>query len=301
MPDRGTTVVGVPLLPRDLAARTTDAVQARLSHALRSRVAGPDASAAAARIWETPGPRWFTSSDPIWRVHGDASMFVGGVSALLLQSLHPSAMAGVAGHSGFRGDPWGRLQRTSHYIATTTYGTVEHAEQSIDVVRAVHARVRGVDDLGSPYAADDPHLLRWVHVAEVWSFLRAHQLFGAVPLDAEEADTYLAQAAVPAGRLGGTDLPTSVVELDEQLEEYRAELVVTTAARDAAAFLLREPPLPVLARPGYALIARGALGILPPWAGEMLRLPATEGRSRTVAMAAGRASTRLVRWGMAEK
>lgn len=285
--------------PRTLTARTVGAAQRRLATALRSRVAGPDAHEAAARIWDTPGPRWFTREDPIWRVHGDASMFTGGVAALLLQSLHPSAMAGVAGHSGFRGDPWGRLQRTSHYLATTTYGTVEHAEQAIDVVRAVHARVRGTSDLGVPYAADDPHLLRWVHVAEVWCFLRAHQLFGARPLTVEEEDTYVAQTAVPALRLGALDLPMSVAELEVQLADYRPELVATEAARDAATFLLREPPLPLAARPGYALIAAGALSVLPPWAGEMLDLPATRGRRRTLARAAGHTSTRLVRWGMA--
>lgn len=285
--------------PRVLTSRTIDAAQRRLAEALRSRVAGPDARDAAARIWDTPGPRWFTSDDPIWRVHADASMFSGGVAALLLQSLHPSAMAGVAGHSGFRGDPWGRLQRTSHYIATTTYGTIEHAEQAVDAVRAVHSRVRGTDDLGMPYAADDPHLLRWVHIAEVWCFLRAHQHFGARPLTVAEADTYVAQAAVPARRLGGHDLPTSVADLEAQLAGYRPELAVTEAARDAATFLLREPPLPALARPGYGLIAAGALSVLPPWAGEMLDLPATRGGRRTLARAAGQTSTRLVRWGMA--
>ena len=110
-------------------------------------------------------------------------MFPGGLAALLLQSLHPLAMAGVAGHSGYKGDPWGRLQRTSHYLAVTTFGTVADAEQAIEHVRSVHRRVRGNDDRGRPYAADDPHLLRWVHVAEIWSFLAAFQAYAATPLD----------------------------------------------------------------------------------------------------------------------
>lgn len=279
--------------------RAAGAAQTRLAHALRSRVAGPDAQRAADRIWRSEGPRWFTEDDPVWRVHAEASMFPGGIAALLLQSLHPSAMAGVAGHSGFRGDPWGRLQRTSHYLATTTYGTIEHAEEAIAVVRAVHSRVRGVDDLGRPYSADDPHLLRWVHVAEVWCFLRAHQLYAASPLDVTECDRYVEQAALPASRLGATDLPTSVAELETALEQYRPELRTTEAARDAASFLLREPPLPVPARPGYGLIASGALGVLPPWVGEMLDLPARRGLARSLARGAGVGATRLVRWGMA--
>ena len=100
-------------------------------------------------------------------------MFAGGIASLLLQSLHPLAMAGVAGHSGYKSDPWGRLQRTSHYIATTTYGTIEDAEAAIARVRAIHERVRGRDERGRAYRASDPHLLLWVHVAEIDSFLRA--------------------------------------------------------------------------------------------------------------------------------
>ena len=112
----------------DEVARTA---QQRLGLALRARVAGDDAAERAKVIWGAEGRRWFSPADPVWRVHADASMFPGGVAALLLQSLHPAAMAGVAGHSGYRGDPWGRLQRTSHFLATTTFGTVGDAEAAI--------------------------------------------------------------------------------------------------------------------------------------------------------------------------
>src|SRR5689334_7763871 len=150
-------------------------VQRQLGVMLRSKVAGDDAPDRAERIWGAEGERWFTPEDPVWRVNADAAMFPGGIAALLLQSLHPLAMAGVAGHSGYKGDPWGRLQRTSLYLATTTFGTVEDAERIIAVVRSVHRSVRGTDHRGRPYAADDPHLLRWVHVADVRSFLSAFQ------------------------------------------------------------------------------------------------------------------------------
>ena len=139
----------------DARART------QLAHALRSRVAGDDAAAKARVIWGAEGERWFTPEDPIWRVHADAAMFPGGIRALLLQSLHPLAMAGVAGHSGYKGDPWGRLQRTSHFLATTTFGTVEDAEAAIARVRGIHERVRGRDPKGRPYRAGDPRLLGW--------------------------------------------------------------------------------------------------------------------------------------------
>ena len=111
-------------------------------------------------------------------------MFIGGIRAVLLQTMHPAAMQAVADHSGYRGDMWGRLARTSQFLAVTTFGTIDHAEQAIRAVRTIHERVTGTMPDGTPYAASDPHLLAWVHAAEVDSFLLAHQTYGARPLDA---------------------------------------------------------------------------------------------------------------------
>ena len=279
-------------------AKASRAVQRRLGLALRSRVAGDDAPERAKRIWGAEGERWFTSDDPIWRVNADASMFPGGLAALLLQSLHPLAMAGVAGHSGYKGDPWGRLQRTSHYLAVTTFGTVADAEQAIDHVRSVHRRIRGTDPSGRPYAADDPHLLRWVHVAEIWSFLRAYQSYAATPLTDDEADLFVHQTSRAASLLGATDLPHTVLELEQVIEGYRPELESTPAAREATRFMLLNPPVPLVVRPGYALIAAGGVALLPPWARKSLRLP-LHGPGLAVASRAGAVSASLVRWGMA--
>ncbi len=265
---------------------------------LRSKVAGDDAPAKARDIWSASGPRWFVREDPIWRVHEHAAMFPGGVAALLLQSLHPSAMAGVAGHSGFRGDPWGRLQRTSYYIAATTFGTITHAEKVIAAVASIHQRVSGVDDDGTAYAASDPDLLRWVHDAEIHSFLTAFQLYAAHPLTASEADTYVAQARTASTLLGATDLPGTVAELDAQLEAYRPTLHSTPAAVDASRFLLREPPLPVAARPGYRLIARGGIAALPLWARAPLALSDRDLVCRADRVA-GKASVAAIAWAMA--
>ena len=274
-------------------------VQRSLGELLRSKVAGADAAEQAERIWGKAGPRWFTAADPIWRVHRDASMFVGGITALLLQSLQPQAMAGVAGHSGYKSDPWGRLQRTSHYLATTTYGTIPDAEAAIGRVRAVHERVRGQDSDGRPYRASDPHLLKWVHLAEADSFLRAHQAFGAAPLTPQDADTYVAQAAVPARLLGVVDPPETVEDLTVQLAAYRPELEATPAAREAARFLLFEPPLPLLARPGYGTLAAGAVSLLPSWARSALELGLPDVLAEFVGRPLGKFSVEVVRWAMA--
>jgi hypothetical protein len=188
-------------------SRELSGVREQLGHGLFSMVAGPDGPANRARIHDTPGPRWFGEDRPIRRVHADASMFVGGLRALLLQSLHPLAMAGVAGHSDYRGDPWGRLQRTSTFLAVTTFGPADEAQRAVDRVRGIHRRVTGVAAGGRGYRASDPHLLEWFHIAEVDSFLLAHQRYGADPLDQHGRDGYVADTARIAAALGVPDPP----------------------------------------------------------------------------------------------
>lgn len=225
-------------------------------------------------------------------------MYVGGIAALLLQSLHPQAMAGVAGHSGYKSDPWGRLQRTADYIAATTFGTHAIAEASFAKVRGIHARVRGKDDFGRDYRADDPELLRWVGTAEAYAFLAAHQRYARPRLSPGEADTYVAQAGVLAAELGATGMPADVAGLNATLTAFRPDLVATPAAREAARFLLREPPLPLVARPGYALLAAGAVALLPGWVRDALDLPLSPAAAR-LAETAGRNATAVVAWGLA--
>ncbi|MFH8802051.1 oxygenase MpaB family protein [Streptomyces sp. NPDC017936] len=269
-----------------------------LGDGLFARVAGPDGARNRARIHGTPGPRWFGPERPVRRVHGDASMFIGGLSALLLQSLHPLAMAAVAAHSGFRGDPWGRLQRTSTFLATTTYGTADHAQRACDQVRAVHERIHGVTADGEPYRASDPHLLGWVHVAEVDSFLRAHQRYGLRPLSADECDGYVADTARVAVALGIPDPPRSRAELTERLAAYRPELRAGAQARDTARYLLLDPPVPLAARLPYGVLAANAVSLLPDWAARELRLPRLPVVDGLCVRPLGRAVTAAIRWAM---
>ncbi|MDQ5840680.1 MAG: DUF2236 domain-containing protein [Chloroflexota bacterium] len=282
----------------DAARPLRDRLRRSVAVALRDRVAGEDNAARAAVIWDSPGERWFTPADPIWRVHADAAMFVAGIRALLLQSLHPLAMAGVAGHSGYKGDPWGRLQRTSNFIATTTFGTIEDAEAQIERVRGIHERVRGKAPDGRPYAASDPHLLKWVHLAETDSFLRTHQRYAGTPLTPAEADCYLAQSCVVATRLGVIDPPTTVAGLDAAIESYRHELKGTPAARDAARFLLLHPPLPWSARPGYSAVAGAGVALLPLWARQYLSLPHLPLADLAIMLPLGGAATNVIRWAL---
>jgi uncharacterized protein (DUF2236 family) len=279
--------------------RDIDRVRERLGQGLFAMVAGPEGPQNRTRIHSTPGPRWFADDRPIRRVHADASMFVGGLRALLLQSLHPLAMAGVAQHSDYKGDPWGRLQRTSTFLAVTTFGTATDAKRAVNRVRGIHRRVHGQAPDGREYRAEDPHLLEWVHIAEVDSFLLAHQLYGANPLDQEGRDGYVADTARVATALGVPDPPRTEAELAERIAAYRSELRSTEAAREAARFLLITPPLPLLARAPYGVLAATSVSMLPPWARLPLRLPYLPPVEATAIRLAGRIVVGGIRWVMA--
>ena len=271
-------------------------VRRRLGDGLFGLVAGPDGHANGERIHRAPGPRWFDEDRPIRRVHADASMFVGGLRALLLQSLHPLAMAAVAAHSGYRGDPWGRLQRTGTFIAVTTFGTAADAEAAIDRIRTVHDRIHGTSPDGRPYRANDPHLLGWVHVAEVDSFLRCYQRYGTRPLTPAERDDYVADTARIGTAIGVIDPPTTEAELADRLAAYRPELHGTPQARSAARFMLMTPPLPLLARAPYAVLAAAAVASLPAWARWPLRLPYLPVTEATAVRLAGHGLIGGLRW-----
>lgn len=283
------------------------ATRAKLARSLRDRVAGPNAEKRSRAIWLASGERRHQAGDPICRVHGHASMYVGGIRALLLQALHPLAMAGVGEHSGYRDDPWGRLQRTSEFIAMTTFGPVESAERMIDKINRVHEMVVGTARDGRPYAATDPHLLAWVHVAEIDSFLTAYQRYSRTPFTAAEADRYVDETAYVASRLGVADPPRTVNDLQLQLADFRPELEASPGALDVVRFLLKEPPLPRTARPGFSLLAAGAVGLLPGYARDLLglRLPGPlravdAGVMRRVAQPMGGLATSIVGWALTD-
>lgn len=272
-------------------------IRSSLGRAIFAQVAGPDGAAARRRIHDTPGPRWFGPDRPTRTVHADSSMFVGGLTALLLQTLHPLAMAAIDAHSTYRHNPWDRLQRTSTFLASTTFATASDAQRAADHDRAIHGRVHGMTHDGRPYDANDPHLLEWVHLAEVRSFLGAHQAYGAEPLTPRQCDGYIADTARVAEAIGVADPPLTLSALEERFSDYRAELRPTLAAREAARYLIFSPPLPLAARPAYLGLSLAALCLLPPWAPAMLGLP-VPAALRICAPLAGHAVVRTVRWAM---
>lgn len=237
----------------------------------------------------------FGPASVAWRVHGDSAMLIGGLRALLLQTLHPLAMAGVADHSDYRSDPWGRLHRTGRFVGGTTFGSTETAERLIARVRAIHDRVTGTAPDGRPYSANDPHLLLWVHVTEVDSFLQAYLRYGEGRLTDDECDRYVAEMAEVARRLGATGVPENRAELAACLDGFRAECRFDAQARDGLRFLLL-PPVPLALRGPYGLISAASIGLLPGWARSMMRLPLPPGFDPLAIRPAATVLTRSIGW-----
>ena len=221
-------------------------------------------------------PGLFGPESVAWRVHAHpAGMLTGGFAALMLQSLHPLAMAGVDQHSDFRTDAVGRLNRTARFVTVTTFGPVREAEAALAKVRHIHTFVRGAAPDGRPYRADDPDLLTWVHTAESRCFLAGYQTFARGRLTAAECDRYYAEVAVIAERLGAVEIPRSAAEADAYLARIRPELHPTPAALDCVRFL-RGFGRDARERIATRALMNGGISLLPGWArdGLDLRRPA---------------------------
>ena len=206
----------------------------------------------------------------VWRVHRDRSFPLAAIRSLMIQALHPLAMAGVAQHSDWQRDPFGRLAATAGYVLTVTYGDTPAANGAAARVRAVHTRVRGMDAVtGLPYRAEDPELLLWVHAGMVDSIAHVVQRYGR-SLDAAEADRYVAEMARFAEIIGvpATLVPASVAAMRGYLESVELRQV-TPAASDAIAIVLDPPGLDAETRELWHDLGQVAVGTLPAWARSM--------------------------------
>jgi uncharacterized protein (DUF2236 family) len=213
----------------------------------------------------------FGPASVAWRVGTDLASPVAGLRSLLMQALHPLAMAGVDQHSGWRRDPVGRLAATSAYLATVTFGERAVAEQAAARVRRIHDHVRGVDAVtGRRYAAGDPALLLWVHAALVQSSLAAVWAFGT-PLSAEDSDRYVEEMTVAAELVGVPRplVPASVAELERYVASVRPGLSCTPAARESMAYLLDPQGLDGEIAGFWQDVRDAAIAVLPEWARQM--------------------------------
>ena len=218
----------------------------RARESFRERVSGDPTGAPGwvrdiAHVGEGPG--WFDPDGVVWRVHGDLSTLVGGVAALLGQAAHPLALLGVQRHSAYREDPWKRLAGTAQWLVVTTFGSDELARRESARVRGMHRKVKGAAPDGRPYAAGDPDLLRWVHLAFTDAFLAAQLAIGRdmSSFGPRWADAYVAEWSRSALELGATDLPTTQDELAEAIASYAD--VLEPVPEDLRTFLAAPPGL----------------------------------------------------------
>jgi len=226
-----------------------------------------------------------------WRVIGDASAFVGGIRALLVQSAHPEGVAGVEQHSRYRSDPLGRLSRTSLYVTETTYGAMPEVEATVAMVRRAHAPVRGRSERDRSYSASHPDLAAWVHNVLTDSFLRAYQAYGPKQLSTEEADRFVEEQTRIGSLLTRADLPTTADGLARWIVDH-PDIDRSSAMADAIAFL-RSPPLPIGVRLGYRVLADAATATIPSRTRDLLGLD-----DRPLGETTGRATVSALRWAL---
>jgi uncharacterized protein (DUF2236 family) len=252
------------------------------------------AAAYAASVPADPADEGFFGPDSVaWRVSIDLSSVIAGLRSLLMQALHPLAMAGVDQHSDWRSDPVGRLAATSAYVATVNFGERAAAERAAARVRRIHEHVQGVDQVtGQPYAAGDPALLLWVHAALVDSALAACQLFGT-RLSPADSDRYVAEMVTAAELVGvpRAQVPASRAELDWYLSSVAPQLQCTPAAAQSMAYLLDPPGLDPDIAEIWQDVRDGAIIALPSFARDMYGYrapqPLTEARRTEIRQALG--------------
>jgi uncharacterized protein (DUF2236 family) len=213
-----------------------------------------------------PGDRGLFGPESIaWKIHADfISMMIGGISSLIMQALHPQALAGVWDHSSFREDLKGRLGRTAFFIAATTYGSTEMANNVIDKVNRIHTKITGFDEFGKPYAASDPHLLAWVHLTETRSFMSAFESYRRETITLNQKNQYFLEMKSLGERMGAFNIPDTYANTENAIKEYIPELHYGDRAKSIIQ-LLEYFPSNLTAKPFIKLISRAGFLNLPDW------------------------------------
>ncbi len=226
-----------------------------------------------------------------WPVVGDASAFVGGIRALLIQAAHPEVVAGVSDHSRYREDPLGRLSRTSAYVTATSFGAMPEVEAAVAMVRRAHRPVTGRSHRGETYSAGSPALAAWVHNALTDSFLQAYQFYGPRRLTTAEADRFVVEQAAIGRLLAADPTPATASSLANWIAGHPA-LGPSPGLVDAVGFV-RSPPLPLHVKIPYRLLYMAAAATVPPRVRTILGI-----RTYPGAIAAGRLMIGALRWAL---
>lgn len=245
-------------------------------------------------------PGLFGPDSAIWYVHADPSGVVGGIGGLIWGTLEPLTLHATNTHSVYSTDPMARLGRTASFVVACTYGATPVVEKMIDTVRRRHLRVTGVTPDGSPYAAGDPELLRWVYATQAESNVRAHLRYHPRPLSPAELDSYCAEYAEIARRLGADELPRSRAAVTEYLDGMRPRLAVTEETRQTLGFLLAANGRDLVTKAGSSLLARAGFDLLPRWARQQCRDVVPRPNVSMLTTLATHAVLRTIRFGVGD-
>jgi uncharacterized protein (DUF2236 family) len=206
-----------------------------------------------------------------WRVFKNPlSLFIGGVTAVIMELAEPRVRTGVWEHTTFRVDPIRRLRRTGLAAMVTIYGARSIAEAMIARIRQLHDAVAGTTSAGEAYRANDPELLNWVQGTAAYGFLQAYHAY-VQPLSLSDRDRYYAEGVAAARLYGATSAPNSEAELEILLRAMAGRLERSDIVFEFLAIMGCAPILPLL-RPTQHLLVRAAVDLTPPWMRTMLGL-----------------------------
>ncbi|MFN3474979.1 MAG: oxygenase MpaB family protein [Blastomonas sp.] len=235
-----------------------------------------------------------------WQVHGDVTaMMIGGIASLLMQMLDPKVLAGVWDHSVFRQDMRGRLRRTAGFLARTTYGDRAQALDEIARIRRIHDHVHGILPDGTPYEANDPQSLAWVHVTESLCFVDSYIRYAKPHMSLRDRDRYFAEMAEVGAMLGADPVPRSYRAAQQFIRDARPSLCFDERTREIADLLLNQPAASPRLAPFHHMTMQAGVDLLPGWARSMhglsISLPARLAvRGGTTGMAA------ITRWALSQ-
>jgi uncharacterized protein (DUF2236 family) len=272
---------------------------------LRSRIAAeiraPFLEPGAVRPAVVPAPfdqRLLAVGSPAFDIHADVTtMMIGGIASLLLQMLHPKALAGVWDHSNFRDDMGGRLRRTAAFIAVTTFGPKAQADAAIARVKRIHGQVGGPLPDGTPYRADEPETLAFVGAVEALAFLKAWRRYRDPLMSAATQERYVTEMAGISRMLGAHPMPGTKAGAETLIRKMRPQLRADARTREVCRLLLTAPPPSPSMAPAHRLMLEAAIDLLPPWARQMNGLQSAGPAIPLVRAGAGTMGA-LVRWAL---
>lgn len=247
---------------------------------------------------DPPGdPGLFGPGSVTWEVGSDwPSALVGGMSGLILGTLHPQVLAGTLDHSIFRTDPIGRLARTASFVMATGFASTPVAHGVVDYVNRLHGRIQGMAPNGRAYRADDPDLAVWTHTTIYGGFLDGHLLYSPRPIAGSDIDRYWAETARVPQMLGARGVPTSRSEVQEYFRRVRPELEASRDALESARWVLDggKGNTPTVVDSGRALV--DAWQQLMPGHGLRGRSPVFRERERRILLPASLGAVKFAYW-----